>query len=77
MYTAALLNACGRRSDFRDVAFNLPLKLVTSSNLRPHYTMHCFTCVLYVSSHFHWRFGYQHVGIQNTSENAKKNTRKT
>ena len=32
-YTAALLNACGRRSDFRDVASNLLLKLVTISNL--------------------------------------------
>ena len=38
--------------------------------------MHCFTCVLDVSSrldvfsHFHLRFGYQHVGIQSGSENC-------
>ena len=37
--------------------------------------MQCVTCVFdfyNFLSPFHLRFGYQHVGIQNTSENARK-----
>ena len=38
--------------------------------------MRCFACVLDVTSHFHSRFGYQHVGIQNATENARKTQEK-
>ena len=40
--------------------------------------MHCFTgvfhfsSILYFSSRFPSRFGYQHVGIQNTKKNLRK-----
>ena len=34
--------------------------------------MRCFTCVLDVSSRFHLHFGYQHVGSENASEDARK-----
>ena len=40
--------------------------------LMPNYTFHCFTCVLDAPLCFHWRFGYQHIGIENASENARK-----
>ena len=34
--------------------------------------MRCFTGVFHFTSHFSSRFGYQHVGIQNASENKRK-----
>ena len=40
--------------------------------LRPYYTMRCFTGVFHFPLHFSSRFRYQHVGIQNVSENATK-----
>ena len=33
------------------------ISVVLCVQLRPYYTMHCFTCVLDVSKCFHWRFG--------------------
>ena len=49
-----------------------------AEELRPYYTMRCLTGdfisprVFHFTSRFSSRFRYQHVGIQNASENARK-----